>query len=53
MAKNDKDETLIFGMNVPQAIVVVVLAALALSVLGYGPFAEDTDALKSDGNSRC
>lgn len=48
MVNKQDDETKIAGFTIPQALVIVVLAAFAFSALGYGPFADDTDALKSN-----
>ena len=52
MTGKQKEETKIAGFTIPQAIVVVILAALALSALGYGPYADNADALKSDNATK-
>ena len=51
MVDKQKEETKIIGFTIPQALLIVGLLVLAGSALGYGPWADDTDALKSDSNS--
>ena len=51
MAKSKDEETKYAGFSGPQALVLIFLGILAVSALGYGPFAENADALKSDVNS--
>ena len=50
MVKSKDDETKIAGFTVPQALVVAFLVVLGISALGYGPWADNADALKSDVN---
>ena len=50
MADKQKEENKYFGFTGPQALVGVFLLVVIASLAGYGPWADNADALKSDVN---